>query len=112
MCTMISSRHPLNGQAEGTAGWFPIGQVYLAYDHPERVQLEHALLLDFANEDHGPGARVAVERSRDAARDLARQILETVEEADRYEGRSSTVSYGRRLSRRLRPLPHRGTRSA
>ncbi|HVR31162.1 MAG TPA: DUF6295 family protein [Acidimicrobiia bacterium] len=85
MCTMISTKHPMTGQAKGRTGWFPIGQVYLAYDHPERSQLEHAVLLDFANEDVGPDARLAVELSIDQATALARHILATVDQAQSYE---------------------------
>jgi hypothetical protein len=61
--------------------------LYVAYDHPAREQVEHAVLLDFANEEAGPGARVAVELSIETATDLARHILETVAHANRYEGR-------------------------
>ena len=87
MCTMISTKHPFSGQAKGRAGWFPIGQLYLGYDHPEREQSEHAVLIDFVKEEEGPNARLAVELSIDAAADLARRLLETVEEANRYERR-------------------------
>lgn len=87
MCTMINSKHPLSGQAKGRTGWFPIGQVYLGYDHPERERLEHAVLLDFANESVGPDARLAVELSIEAATELARLLLETVERANVYESR-------------------------
>lgn len=85
MCTMIGTKYPLSGYAKGAAGWFPVEQMYLAYDHPEHSPSEHAVLLDFANEEIGAGARLAVELSREDATQLALRLLETIEEADRYE---------------------------
>lgn len=85
MCTMISTKYPLSGHAKGSAGWFPVEQMYLAYDHPAHAQSEHAVLLDFANEEIGTRARLAVELSREAATELALRLLETVEEANHYE---------------------------
>ena len=87
MCTMISAKYALSGHAKGSTGWFPIEQLYLAYDHPAQARSEHAVLLDFANEGIGQGARLAVELSSEAATELALRLLETVEEANRYEAR-------------------------
>ena len=87
MCTMISVKHPFTGQAKGRAGWFPIDHLYLGYDHPQRDDSEHAVLIDFVNESAGPNARLAIELSIEAAQDLARRLLETVDEATRYEAR-------------------------
>lgn len=87
MCTMISTKHPFSGQAKGREGWFPIDHLYLGYDHPEREPSEHAVLIDFVNEDRGPNARLAIELSVEAAAHLARRLLETVDVANRYEGR-------------------------
>lgn len=85
MCTMISTKHPLSGHAKGPAGWFLVEQMYLAYDHPAHAPGEHAVLLDFANEELDTGARLGVELSLEAATQLALRLLETIEEADRYE---------------------------
>jgi hypothetical protein len=46
--------------------------VYL--DHPYFSALEHALSIDFIDENAGPQARVAVELSPDSARELVRCI--------------------------------------
>jgi hypothetical protein len=92
MCTMIATKYPLTGQAKGRTGWFPIAQLYVAYDHPEREQAEHAVLLDFTNEALGPGMRLAVELSRDEATALAERILATVDQANRYEEASDIVT--------------------
>ena len=43
----------------------------MSYDHPFHIRLEHALNIDFVNEAAGPGARVAVELTPEAARQLA-----------------------------------------
>ena len=44
------------------------------FDHPFHAPLEHALNIDFADRDRGPGARVAVELSAASARELVRCI--------------------------------------
>jgi hypothetical protein len=85
MCTMIAGTSPLSGSAKGPQGWFSIEQAYVGYDHPVHAPLDHALSIDFVNEQQGVGARVAVELTRDSARDLAHRILEAVDAAERYE---------------------------
>lgn len=85
MCTMISQKYPLSGHARGSAGWFPVAQMYLGYDHPTQAPSAHAVLLDLVNEEIGPGARLAIELSPEAATQLARRLLDTVEEAELYE---------------------------
>ena len=49
----------------------------------DRLPLEHALNIDFVNGAGGPGARVAVELSAEAARALVRTIEAVLAEADR-----------------------------
>lgn len=83
MCTMIVKKVGLNGAGKGAGGWFTLDQVNVSYDHPFHVPLEHALNLDFVNEDLGPGARVAVELNDQTARDLAEAILDVLGEAER-----------------------------
>jgi hypothetical protein len=43
--------------------------------------MEHALNIDFVNEAHGPGARVAVELSVSAARTLVETIQAVLQRA-------------------------------
>jgi hypothetical protein len=43
--------------------------------------MEHALNIDFVNESHGLSARVAVELSEEAARDLVKTILAVLDQA-------------------------------
>ena len=44
------------------------------FDHPYHAPYEHTLNIDFANEELGPGSRVAVELSAESARELVRCI--------------------------------------
>jgi hypothetical protein len=79
MCTMIAERTGVTGMARGAQGWFALDRAYVSYDHPEALALEHSFNIDFVNEAAGPGARVAVELTRESARALAESILRTLE---------------------------------
>jgi hypothetical protein len=81
MCTMIVEKVKVDGSGKGTSGWFKLEQANVSYDHPFSAPLEHALNIDFVNESQGLGARVAVELSEQAARDLVKTILSVLEEA-------------------------------
>lgn len=82
MCTMIVQQTPVAGSGKGTAGWFPVQQVNVSYDHPFHAPLDHALNLDFVNEAQGVGARVAVELSVDSAKKLVETIMAVLAEAE------------------------------
>ena len=81
MCTLISKKINIDGSGKGSEGWFPLKQANISFDHPFNAPLEHALNIDFVNEGMGLGARVAVEMSADAARELAGTILAALDEA-------------------------------
>jgi hypothetical protein len=81
MCTMIAKQIQIDGSGKGKEGWFSLHEVTVSYDHPFHVPLEHALNLDFVNESMGPGARVAVELTPEAARSLVKAIQHILEEA-------------------------------
>lgn len=83
MCTMIVEKIHMDGSAKGTSGWFQIEQANISYDHPFHAPVEHALNIDFVNEAMGPSARVAVELTESAARELVRSILAVLDEAER-----------------------------
>lgn len=83
MCTMIVQQVVVEGSGKGREGWFPINQANVSYDHPFNAQFEHALNIDFVNEAQGPGARVAVELSAEAARSLVQTILTVLDEAEK-----------------------------
>lgn len=62
-------------------------QLFVGYDHPVHLAVDHALSIDFVNESQGLVSRVAVELSRDSAQRLVDELLETVDRADALEGR-------------------------
>ena len=82
MCTMIVEKINVNGSGKGTSGWFQLQQVNVSYDHPFHAPFEHALNIDFVNESMGPSARVAVELSEQAARELVKTILAVLDQAE------------------------------
>ncbi|GAB4500157.1 MAG: DUF6295 family protein [Anaerolineales bacterium] len=82
MCTMIVEKVKINGSGKGVNGWFKLEQANVSYDHPFDAPFEHALNIDFVNESQGVGARVAVELSEQAARELVRTILEVLDQAE------------------------------
>jgi hypothetical protein len=82
MCTMIAERVKIEGSGKGRGGWFDLRQANVSYDHPFNAPMEHALNIDFVNDELGPGARVAVELSAGAARSLVETILAVLEEAE------------------------------
>lgn len=82
MCTMIIEKVKIDGSGKGTSGWFTLEQANVSYDHPYNAPLEHALNIDFVNQSQGPSARVAVELSEQAARELVKTILAVLDQAD------------------------------
>ena len=82
MCTMIVEKINITGSGKGASGWIKLEGANVSYDHPFNAPFEHALNIDFVNESQGPAARVAVELSEDAARDLVRTILSVLDQAE------------------------------
>jgi hypothetical protein len=82
MCTMIVEKVKLQGSAKGANGWFELQEANVSYDHPFEAPFEHALNIDFVNESQGASARVAVELSEGAARELVRTILAVLDQAE------------------------------
>jgi hypothetical protein len=82
MCTMIVEKLNIEGSGKGIDGWFKLEQANVSFDHPFHAPFEHALNIDFVNESLGPSARVAVELSEQAARDLVNTILAVLNEAE------------------------------
>jgi hypothetical protein len=82
MCTMIAINAGLRGAGKGADGWFPITEATVGYDHATHTADEHALLLDFANYEIGPDARVAVELDLQSGRTLLRQLQEAISAAE------------------------------
>lgn len=82
MCTMIVEKIKIDGSGKGTSGWFQLKEANVSFDHPFNAPLEHALNIDFVNESMGTSARVAVELSEEAARELVRSILAVLDRAE------------------------------
>ena len=82
MCTMIAQQVKIDGSGKGASGWFKLREANVSYDHPFDAPFEHALNIDFVNEAQGPGARVAVELSVEAARTLVETIQAVLARAD------------------------------
>jgi hypothetical protein len=82
MCTMIVEKVNVDGSGKGSNGWFKLKQANVSFDHPFHAPFEHALNIDFVNESQGLSARVAVELSEEAARELVRTILAVLDQAE------------------------------
>lgn len=82
MCTMIVEKIKVDGSGKGANGWFKLEHANVSFDHPFNTPLEHALNIDFVNESQGPSARVAVELSEQAARELVKTILAVLNQAE------------------------------
>ena len=82
MCTMIVEKIEIQGSGKGTGGWFALEQANVSYDHPFNAPYEHALNIDFVDDSKGPGARVAVELSEEAARKLVDTIINVLNKAE------------------------------
>jgi hypothetical protein len=78
---MIAAQVKIDGSGKKADEWFPLREANVSYDHPFNAPMEHALNIDFVNESLGPGARVAVELSEEAARALVATINAVLERA-------------------------------
>jgi len=82
MCTMIVQKVKIDGSGKNNNQWFQLQQANVSFDHPFHAPYEHALNIDFVNESQGTSARVAVELSESAARELAHTILAVLSQAE------------------------------
>ncbi len=92
MCTSIVEIAPASGAGKGSDGWFDLTHSVVSYDHPHHALLEEAITIDFVNSELGPAARVAVELTLEAAKELAVALARAIaaadiEEAGRLRGR-------------------------
>jgi len=74
MCTYNTEKIQVAGSGKGAAGWFPLTDATVYFDHPVHAMAEHTLNIDFLNPGRGPAARVAVELTAESARALAAAI--------------------------------------
>ena len=74
MCTYLTEKVDLAGSGKGAAGWFPLTEATVYFDHPQHAPADHTLNIDFRNPGQGPSARVAVELTAESARALAAAV--------------------------------------
>jgi hypothetical protein len=91
MCTSIVEIVSASGAGKGSDGWFDLTHSVVSYDHPHHALLEEAITIDFVNSKLGPAARVAVELTLEAAKELAVALARAIaaaeiEEAGRLRG--------------------------
>jgi Family of unknown function (DUF6295) len=78
MCTYLTEKVGITGSGKGAAGWFPLNEATVYFDHPVHAPAEHTVNIDFRNPAQGPSARVAVELTAESARALAAAIEATL----------------------------------
>ena len=82
MCTYATVSERIDGSAKGPGGaWFHVTDATVYYDHPVHAMAEHTLNIDLADPSRGPGARVAVELTRDSATRLVEAIQAALDSA-------------------------------
>jgi hypothetical protein len=82
MCTYATFTLPVDGSAKGPNGsWFRVTDATVYFDHPVHALAEHTLNIDVAAPANGPGARVALELTPPAARELVIAIQQALASA-------------------------------
>jgi Family of unknown function (DUF6295) len=89
VCTSIVEIVAADGAGKGGDGWFGLTHSVVSYDHPHHALLEEAITIDFLNAALGPGARVAVELTLEAAKELSGALTRAIAAAEIEEGRRS-----------------------
>jgi hypothetical protein len=75
MCTYTTIKAGMEGSGKGPGGqWFRVTEATVYFDHPVHALAEHTVNVDVTDPALGPGHRIALELSPDAARRLARAI--------------------------------------
>ncbi len=92
MCTWITERVDIAAHGKGVADWIPLTKATVYYDHPVSAPLDHALIIDFADEDAGPGARVSVELSAESARRLLQALQTTLDTGQAQHDLAATAA--------------------
>ena len=83
MCTSIVEIVGADGAGKGDNGeWFKLTHSVVSYDHPHHALLEEAITIDFDNSALGPSARVAVELTLEAAKELSGALTRAIAAAD------------------------------
>jgi hypothetical protein len=82
MCTSIVEIVGADGAGKSADGWFDLTHAVVSYDHPHHALFEEAITIDFVNSGLGPAARVAVELSLDAAKELCGALAKAIAAAE------------------------------
>jgi len=82
MCTSIVEIVDCSGAGKTGDGWIELTNAVVSYDHPHHALLEEAITIDFVNRALAPGARVAVELTLDAAKELSAALIRAIEQAE------------------------------
>jgi hypothetical protein len=92
MCTSIVEVVGAEGAGKSSDGWFALTHSVVSYDHPHHALLEEAITIDFVNGALGPGARVAVELTLEAAKNLSDALARAIAAAEIEEAARSRRS--------------------
>jgi hypothetical protein len=82
MCTSIVEIVAAAGAGKTGDGWIELTHSVVSYDHPHHALLEEAITIDFVNSEMGPGARVAVELTLAAAKELNAALTRAIAQAE------------------------------
>jgi hypothetical protein len=82
MCTSIVQIVGCSGAGKTGDGWIDLTNAVVSYDHPHHALLEEAITIDFVNRALGPGARVAVELTLGAAKELNAALTRAITQAE------------------------------
>ncbi|HEV8031828.1 MAG TPA: DUF6295 family protein [Stellaceae bacterium] len=82
MCTSIVEIVEADGAGKSSDGWFELTHSVVSYDHPHHALLEEAITIDFVNRTLGPSARVAVELTLEAAKELSAALIRAIAAAE------------------------------
>ncbi|MFZ3234886.1 MAG: DUF6295 family protein [Stellaceae bacterium] len=82
MCTSIVEIVSAAGAGKSDDGWIELTHSVVSYDHPHHALLEEAITIDFVNAALGPSARVAVELTLEAARELSGALTRAIAAAE------------------------------
>ena len=82
MCTSIVEIVGCAGAGKTGDGWIDLTHSVVSYDHPHHALLEEAITIDFVNRAMGPNARVAVELTLEAAKELSGALIRAIEAAE------------------------------
>jgi Family of unknown function (DUF6295) len=82
MCTSIVEVVGADGAGKSGDGWIDLTHSVVSYDHPHHALLEEAITIDFVNAALGPSARVAVELTLQAAKELSGALARAIAAAE------------------------------